>query len=175
MILFCSLPLWKGRNEAIAGSEAVSKTMEKANTDIATEDVENAEPGKEQEVTEKTKSLAEDKPLTLREIFSIPGAREIMIAFFCYCAIESTAGLWASSYLVLHHGVDAQVAAGFASLFYVGITVGRGINGFLTIKFTDTQMIHIGQGIILAGALILFLPLGEWVAFAGLILMGLGC
>ena len=150
-ILFCSLPLWKGRNEAVAGSEAVSKSVE------------------------KTESLTEDKPLTLREIFSIPGAKEVMIAFFCYCAIESTAGLWASSYLVLHHGVEAQIAAGFASLFYVGITVGRGINGFLTIKFTDTQMIHIGQGIVLAGVLALCLPLGKWVAFAGLILMGLGC
>ncbi len=113
--------------------------------------------------------------MTLREIFAITGAKEVMVAFFCYCAIESTAGLWASSYLVLHHGVEARTAAGLASLFYIGITVGRAVNGFLTIKFTDTQMIRMGQAIIFAGLLILLFSPNAAVAFAGLILVGLGC
>lgn len=143
-ILFFSLPLWKGRNEAAAGDDGVS-------------------------------AGAGDRPLTLREIFAITGAKEVMVAFFCYCAIESTAGLWASSYLVLHHGVEARTAAGLASLFYIGITVGRAVNGFLTIKFTDTQMIRMGQAIIFAGLLILLFSPNAAVAFAGLILVGLGC
>ena len=143
-ILFFSLPLWKGRNEAVAGDDGVS-------------------------------AGAGDRPLTLREIFAITGAKEVMVAFFCYCAIESTAGLWASSYLVLHHGVEARTAAGLASLFYIGITVGRAVNGFLTIKFTDTQMIRMGQAIIFAGLLILLFSPNAAVAFAGLILVGLGC
>ena len=37
------------------------------------------------------------KPLTFREIISIPGAKAIMLCFFCYCAVEQTAMLWASS------------------------------------------------------------------------------
>lgn len=115
------------------------------------------------------------KPLTLKEIFQIPGAKEVMITFFCYCALEQTAGLWASSYLVLHRGLTAETAATFASLFYIGITIGRAFNGFLTLKFSDTQLIRLGEGIILAGIIILFLPFGETTSVIGLILVGLGC
>lgn len=115
------------------------------------------------------------KPLTLREIFAIPGAKEVMAAFFCYCALESTTGLWASSYLVLHSGMDAERAAGYASLFYVGITIGRALSGFLTMKLDDTQMIRLGQGIIAIGIAALLLPMGEYISLTGLILIGLGC
>ena len=115
------------------------------------------------------------KPLTLKEIFQIPGAKEIMITFFCYCALEQVAGLWASSYLVLHRNLSAQTAASYASLFYIGITIGRALNGFMTIKFNDVQLIRLGQGIILLGILTLLLPFGVTSSVIGLILIGLGC
>lgn len=113
--------------------------------------------------------------LTMKEIVRVPGVRELMVTFFCYCALEQTAGLWASSYLVLHSGMDAETAAGYASLFFIGITIGRGASGFLTMKCSDTQMIRLGQGVILAGIVTLLLPLDELVALTGLILIGLGC
>ncbi len=116
-----------------------------------------------------------DHILTLREIFAIPGAKSVMLMFFCYSAIEQTSGLWASSYLVLHKGVAPETAAFFASLFYIGITIGRAISGFITMKLNDTQMIRLGQGIILLGVLALFLPLGSTVSLIGFILIGLGC
>lgn len=118
---------------------------------------------------------AGDRPLSLRGILSIPGAKEVMVTFFCYCALEQTAGLWASSYLVLHRGLSAETAAGFASLFYIGITVGRALGGFLTMKFNDTQMIRLGQGFIVLGIVLLLLPLGSASALAGLVIVGLGC
>lgn len=116
-----------------------------------------------------------DQPLSLKQVFSIPGAREIMIAFFCYCALEQTTGLWASSYLVLRRGIDPETAAGFASLFFIGITVGRALSGFLTLKLSDTQMIHLGFAAIFLGVALLFLPFGSGFSLAGLILVGLGC
>lgn len=115
------------------------------------------------------------KPLSLGQIFKIPGAKEIMVTFFCYCALEQTAGLWASSYLVLQRGLSAEAAAGYASLFYIGITAGRAVAGFLTIKLNDTQMIRLGQGLILCGVVCLLLPLGEISALCGLVITGLGC
>ena len=114
-------------------------------------------------------------PLSLREIFRIPRARAIMVTFFCYCAVEQTAILWASSYLVLYRGVPAQAAASFASLFCIGITAGRALSGFLTLKLSDGQMIRLGQGVIALGLLAVLLPLGEYAALAGLLLTGLGC
>ena len=115
------------------------------------------------------------KALSLGQIIRIPGAKPVMTAFFCYCAIEQTTGLWASSYLVLHKGVPPETAAGFASLFYAGITIGRALCGFLTLKLNDTQMIRLGQGVAAAGIAAFLLPAGEAAALAGLVLAGLGC
>lgn len=125
----------------------------------------------------ETESVQVDasKPLSLKEIFGIPGAKEVMISFFCYCALEQTASLWASSYLVFHHKMPEDTAAGFASLFFVGITVGRFLSGFLTMKFNDKQMIWLGEAITLVGILTLFLPFGKAAVIPGLILVGLGC
>lgn len=125
--------------------------------------------------TERANNEASAKPLSLSQVIKIPGAKEVMITFFCYCALEQTAGLWASSYLVLNQGVSAETAAGYASLFYIGITAGRAISGFLTIKLNDTQMIRLGQGLIVIGILLMFLPFGSVTALLGLIIVGLGC
>lgn len=127
------------------------------------------------DVQDSDTAQTQSKALSLAQIIRIPGAKEVMITFFCYCAVEQTAGLWASSYLVLHSGLTSEVAAGFASLFYIGITVGRALAGFLTMKFNDTQMIRLGQGLILSGILLLLLPLGGMAGLAGLIIIGLGC
>ena len=113
--------------------------------------------------------------LSMKEIFSIKGAKEIMIAFFCYCALEQTAGLWASSYMVLHKGVAEEIAASYASMFYIGITAGRFASGFITAKLNDKQMIRLGMSILSIGVIVLFLPLSEYVALAGFILVGIGC
>ena len=115
------------------------------------------------------------KPLSLREIFSIPGTKEVFTAFFCYCALESTAGLWASSYLVMEHGISEGTAAALATLFYTGITVGRAVSGFLTYKLSDKNMIRLGEVIITIGILAMVLPFGEKTAMAGIVLVGLGC
>lgn len=115
------------------------------------------------------------KALSLREVIRIPGAKEIMVCFFCYCALEQTAGLWASSYLSLYKGVSAETAATFASMFYIGITIGRALCGFVTMKLNDVQMIRLGQVLIVVGILIMFLPFGQTLSLVGLIVIGLGC
>lgn len=115
------------------------------------------------------------KPLSLREIFRIPGAREILVAFFCYSAVEQTCGLWASSFLNLSKGISAEQAASFGAMFFIGITVGRAINGFLAMRMHDESMIRMGQVLILLGIVTVMLPASETFALAGLILIGLGC
>lgn len=118
---------------------------------------------------------APKKALTLPQIFGINGAKQVMLMFFCYCAIEQTAGLWAASYMVKKNGISAEDAASFASLFYIGITVGRLISGFVTMKLNDRQMIRLGMGILAAGIVVLLLPMGMAATVAGLLLLGLGC
>lgn len=138
-ILFLSLPLWKTRN--VSGAASGSSSGAAIDKDAA-------------EVVDTAKAAYTRKPLSLGQILRIPGAREVMVAFFCYCALEQTTGLWASSYLALHEGISSETAAFYASLFFIGITAGRAASGFLTLRFSDTQMIRLGQGIILLGILI---------------------
>lgn len=147
VIIFVSLPLWKKRDETSKSNNFVAKDENKDSK----------------------------KVLTIKEIVSIKGVKEVMITFFCYCALESTSGLWASSYLVLIKGISLERAASFASLFYLGITVGRLISGFLTFKFNDTNMIRIGVVFIFIGIVILILPFSEYVSLVGFITIGLGC
>ena len=123
----------------------------------------------------ETAEGAPAKPLPLSQVVRIPGAREVMIAFFCYCALEQTAALWASSYLVMKDGLDPDTAASLASLFFIGITFGRFLSGFVTYKMNDENMIRLGQGIAMLGVLVMLLPLGYWATMAGLLLIGLGC
>ena len=111
----------------------------------------------------------------MTELLKMPGAKALLLSFFCYSAVETTAGLWASSYLTLHWGLDEVTAASWASFFYFGMTAGRAASGFITMRLDDTGMIRLGQSVLLIGIALLFLPVSEYTAMAGLILVGLGC
>jgi len=144
--IMLSLPLWKKPSDAFTGVDK-----------------------------DKSESQASDKPLKLKEIIALKGAKEVMIAFFCYCALEQTAILWGSSFLVLGNGFSEERASGLASMFCIGITAGRGLSGFMTMKFNDKTMIRMGAAVILVGIISLFLPFGEITLIGGLILIGFGC
>lgn len=111
-------------------------------------------------------------PVTLHQALFIRGVREVLTCFFCYCALEQTAGLWASSYLVLKNGLPAEKAASLAALYYMGLTVGRALGGFLTFRLNDRAMIRTGFVLILLG--LVCIPLGGGATLAGLVIMGLG-
>ncbi len=114
-------------------------------------------------------------PLSLAEVFRVRGAKQIMITFFCYCGLEQTIGLWAGSFLTLCRGLSAEQAAGWASLYYVGITIGRVFSGFLAEKLSDQQLVRLGIGITAVGIVMVALPLGWGSDLVGLIVTGLGC
>lgn len=111
----------------------------------------------------------------LKDVIRLPGAKQMLAAFLCYCALEATAGLWASSYMVLHKGIDPQTAAKWAAGFYLGITAGRFFGGFITGRVGDKTMVRAGQLVAGLGAVLLLLPLGQALTFAGLLLVGFGC
>lgn len=120
-------------------------------------------------------SETETVALSLREVLAIPGAKEVMLCFFGYCALESTAGLWAASYLTLARDIPAETAAGFAALFYLGITAGRAVSGWIAPRLGDDGMIRLGLWGIGLGLAALLLPGPAVVSLAGLVIIGLGC
>lgn len=133
----------------------------------------------EESITEKK------EPKKLKEIFKIKGVAFVLIAFFCYCAVEQTTGLWASSYFVINRGLSNHTAASFVGLFYIGITGGRFLSSFIADKFGDKKMIRLGICGILIGVVFLLIPanqlfssykmLKEIFPLIGLGFVGFGC
>ncbi|MDR2476254.1 MAG: MFS transporter [Treponema sp.] len=113
--------------------------------------------------------------ITYKELFHIAGVKHILAAFFCYCTIETTAGLWGSSYLVLVKAVPPDTAARWISLYFIGITFGRFVSGFLAIKLTNRHMVRLGQSVLFCGIVLLVLPFGDMLLLPGFFVIGLGC
>lgn len=146
IILFLSLPLWTKVAKMTGNTAVVSET--------ATSIEENPKAA---------------KPLKIK------GVKFALLSFLFYCGVEATMGLWGSSYLVNSKGMSAAVAAQWVSLFYAGITIGRLVTGFITMKVNNTLLIRIGQFIIIFGGILLVLPLPNIVSLLGFIAIGLGC
>jgi fucose permease len=126
---------------------------------------------KENDIDKQEKS----KALSFKEIFTIKGALPCFLMFFCYCALEVSASLWASTYLVEKWSFAPEVAAGYASMFYIGVTFGRLVNGFLAMRLGDKTLIRIGSLGIAIGIVLLFIPYNFIFALIGFIIIGLGC
>jgi len=118
-------------------------------------------------------AITRERPLRLSEIVRLKGAKEVMTCFFCYCAVEQTAMLWGGSYLVLKIGMSADKAASLSAMFATGLTFGRFLCGFITMKLSDKSMIRLGGTIMLVGAALI--AFGGRLSLAGLCLFGLGC
>lgn len=155
--LFCSLSLWKKKPEELKenSSNAPGALEGKANSDGA--------------------EAPKQRALSLKEIFAIPGAKECMASFYSYCALEQTVGLWAGSFMVLALGMEENLAASFVALYYFGITFGRFLSGFFTMKWKDEQLVLGGSAIVFFGIFLLFTPWSKAMVLPALILIGLGC
>ena len=155
--LFCSLSLWKKKPEELKenSSNAPGALEGKANSDGA--------------------EAPKQRALSLKEVFAIPGAKECMASFYSYCALEQTVGLWAGSFMVLALGMEENLAASFVALYYFGITFGRFLSGFFTMKWKDEQLVLGGSAIVFFGIFLLFTPWSKAMVLPALILIGLGC
>ena len=162
-VLLASLPLWKAGRY---GERSLSLTNEfPKETRCADENTVSS-----------TLPADEESPVTLKSAVKNPGVISAVLTFLCYCAIESSVGFWATTYMVFARGIELKLATSWAMLFYVGITLGRFLNGFVSERFGDKNMIRFGAIVIFAALIMLALPLvSKWAVFAALILAGLGC
>lgn len=145
LVLLLTLPLWK----KVAGEKPLK-----------------------QEVSQ------EEAPSETRKktnVFKLAGVKWALLTFVFYTGIEQTVNLWGSTFLVDSKGIDPATAAKWLSYYFLGITIGRVMSGFISFKLNNKQMLRLGQTIVLVGALILLLPLANPFMLVGLILIGLGC
>ena len=115
------------------------------------------------------------KVLSVRQALRFKGFPLMLISFFCYCALEQTAIIWATSYLNGSRGVDPKTAASFGSMFCIGITVGRILLGFIADRLGDRFMIRAGCLVTIFGILLVGLPISSPLpALIGLVVIGFG-
>ncbi|MDR1363910.1 MAG: MFS transporter [Spirochaetaceae bacterium] len=145
--LFASLPLWKNKTaQKTRGGRLAGQT-----------------------------NSTNYKSINFKQLFHIAGVKQALAAFFCYCSVEWITGLWGSSYLVIVKNIPPEIAAQWIAFFYIGITLGRFISGFVTMKLNNKQMIRLGQIITGGGLVFLILPLGNAALLPALFMIGLGC
>ena len=175
--LFCSLSLWKKKPEELKENAASTAKQEDSQQNEFRQNESQLESCSEE--AKKQESLSSEAPkqraLSLKEVFAIPGAKESLASFYGYCALEQTVGLWAGSFMVLALGMEEKLAASYVALFYFGITFGRFLSGFFTMKWKDEQMVLGGSAIVFFGIFLLFTPWSKAMVLPALILIGLGC
>ncbi|MCQ4085421.1 sugar MFS transporter [Saccharibacillus sp. JS10] len=156
IVLLVTLPLWK---------KVAQQRGDLSNAEIA-----------DQAATHDSASVA-TKPndhAPSKQPLRLPGVKMTLLAFLFYCGVETTVGLWGASFLAGARGMSADTAAGWISLYYGGITIGRLITGFITLKVSNRVLILVGQTISVLGAILLMLPLPNVVVLIGFVLIGLG-
>jgi len=157
VLLILSLSLWKKSETVKSGSHS-----------------EPSSPNNPNDNPEKNNLLKSDSA-NFKKVLSITGVKEALLIFFFYCSVETITAFWGASYLVTVKGIAKEAAAAAISLYFIGITSGRFISGFVSIKLNNRQMVRIGQLIIGCGIITLVLPFGNSVLLPGLFLIGLGC
>lgn len=194
-ILLISLPLWKkvANKQSIqdrniielpdttnpAQVEDLTYSNEKKEDSINTKDSINSNNSTNTHNNINTEGNIQDSTdtnvsISFKKVLQLPGAKAALLAFFSYCAIEATTGLWGSSFLVQARGISEQKAAQWISLFFLGITIGRFLSGFITMIINQKKLVRLGQIIIAAGILLLLIP-GTKLLLPGLLMMGFGC
>ena len=128
------------------------------------------------ELSERKEEKEEQKrPLSKKELAKNPVFYLAMLGFFCYCGLETTSGNWGGFFFQYGRGFNTQDAARLDSLFYIGITIGRFLCGFISLKIKEKNMMRIGEAILIAGSVLAALPFDNALAIAGFLMIGLGC
>ena len=118
----------------------------------------------------------ESAPFSFKNLMKMPGVKASLAAFFSYCALETTMGLWTSTYLSEVKGIDIVVATRCGMLFYIGIASGRFISGLMSEWLSDMKMIGIGISVTILSLCALFISGTEGLLLYSLIVLaGIGC
>ncbi len=127
-------------------------------------------------MAQKEKSAAKEEQMAVSPLYlaKMRKVRMMWLMFICSCAIECTAGIWGSTFLVEAKGVSPDTAAEIIMFYYMGMAVGRFLSGVLASRLSAWKIIHIGTGALFAALVMLFLPLPTFGIAAALFLVGLG-
>ncbi|HZK19505.1 MAG TPA: MFS transporter [Treponemataceae bacterium] len=168
VFLFLTLPLWE-RAQSVLASNTEGATAHNKKKNVCDKNTDNTYNEK------KENEIGISRKNRLGQLLKLPGAKPALVAFFCYCTVELIAGMWGATYLVHTKNLSAEIAAQWIAIYYLGITAGRILAGFVALKLTNNQLIRIGQLTSIIGVLCMFISGSNLFQLLGFILLGLGC
>ncbi len=125
--------------------------------------------------SENVETTAAEGFISNREAMHMPGVKTILLLFLSYYATESCMTLWITSFAGEVYALSESQAALMSSLFFLGITAGRGVSGFVNTRFSSFTLVRCSVILMLTGILILLLGSGYIMCIIGVLLTGLGC
>ncbi len=117
---------------------------------------------------------AGDRDVSVRDYLRMEGAAAALLMFFLYGGVEACFGLWGASYLFLVRSMSAADAASWISIFFLSVTAGRMLTGFISFRLSHRAIITGGVVIVSTGLILMMLPLPLHFTLTGILLIGLG-
>ncbi len=112
--------------------------------------------------------------ISIPKAISMPKVKPTLIMFIGSCAIESICLVWGATYLVESKGITEENAAECITFYFLGMTLGRILSGFLSKKMSPKGIIILGECVTFAAIMLLILPLNMTFVTIGLFMIGLG-
>lgn len=95
--------------------------------------------------------------IELNIIRKVKGVPNSVLIFLIYVHIETLGGVWVASYFFIEKGFGYGEAALFTSIYFLALTIGRFLSGFLAHLLSPKQLIMMGESFILLSVLLLIL------------------
>lgn len=123
---------------------------------------------------QKAESEVVQKTISIPKALKIKRVKPTLMMFVFSVAIEAICLVYGSTYLVEARGVTEEQGAECITYYFLGMTLGRLLSGFLSKKLSSKQIIITGECITFVAITLLLLPLNMTVATVGLFMIGLG-
>ncbi len=122
----------------------------------------------------KAEPEVKQKTISIPKALSMPKVKPTLIMFIGSCAIESICLVYGATYLVESRGITEEKGAECITFYFLGMTLGRILSGFLSKKLSPKQIIILGECVTFIAITLLILPLNLTFATIGLFMIGLG-
>lgn len=123
---------------------------------------------------QKTEEEVQQKTISIPKALKIKRVKPTLMMFIFSVAIEAICLVYGSTYLVEARGVTEEQGAECITFYFLGMTLGRLLSGFLSKKLSSKHIIIIGESVTFIAITLLLLPLNMTVATIGLFMIGLG-
>ena len=122
----------------------------------------------------QTEKIIDERVISLLDLLKMGPMRIMIIVLFLTNAVEYTCSTWGCTYFVEEKLFSPDKAAGYITLFFLGMAIGRFTSGAISRLIHTWVRIYVCMMITVVGVLLIVLPLPNVFSVAGLFVIGLG-